>query len=103
MFKTYAFTDDDPYPVLIDTFFHEEAWWLVVSWMANYEGGVRAPERLVRLSGLPFEEVKGKPYRFLLGKVLPRVVLDGKPQAGFIVKKYRYVRHSPTPPELKSS
>ena len=87
VFKTYAFTEDDPYPMLFDTFFHEGAWWLIASWMVNDEGGVRAPARLVRLSGLPFEEVKGKPYRFLLGKVLPRSVLDGKPQAGFIVKK----------------
>jgi hypothetical protein len=57
--------------------------------MANYDGGVRTPERLVRLSGLPFEEVKGQPHRFLLGKVLPRSVLDGKPHVGFIIKKHQ--------------
>ena len=101
VFKTYAFTENDPYPILIDTFFDEGAWWLIASWMANHESGVRVPERLVRLSSLPFEEVKGKPYRFLLGKVLPRSVLDGKPQVGFIVKKHKYFRPGPTPPGLK--
>ena len=101
VFKTYAFTENDPYPILIDTFFDEGAWWLIASWMANRESGVRVPERLVQLSSLPFEEVKGKPFRFLIGKVLPRSVLDGKPQVGFIVKKHKYFRPGPTPPGLK--
>ena len=66
---------------LIDTIWHEGHWWLVGSWLAPHDGGQRLPERLVRLTGLRYEEVKNQPFRFLLNNAIPKSVLDGAERA----------------------
>src|ERR1035437_8378938 len=97
VFKTYLFFEgfDEGNPYLIDTIFHEGAWWLVASWIAQYATRERAPERLVRLTGLHFEEVHGKPYRYLLNNSVPKSVFDGQAQAGYVVATNPVFSRSP--------
>jgi hypothetical protein len=90
VFKTYLFFEgfDEGHPHLVETIFHEGAWWLVGSWLQHHATQTRVPERIVRLTGLQFEEVQGQPYRFLLNNGLPKPVLDGEARAGYVVAMY---------------
>jgi len=87
VFKTYLFFSghDEGHPYLIDTIQHEGAWWLVASWLQSNATAEKIPERLVRLTGLRFQEVENQPYRFFLNNALPKSVLDGKPQDGYVI------------------
>ncbi len=89
VFKSYLFFSghDEGHPYLIDTIFHQGAWWLVASWLQQPTTGQTIPERLVQLDGktIRFQEVKGQSYRFLLNNALPKSVLDGVPQDGFVI------------------
>jgi hypothetical protein len=99
VFKTLLFFEgyDEGHSYLIDTIFYQGAWWLVASWIAQYATSERAPERLVRLTGLRFEEVEGKPHRFLLHNSIPRSVLDGQAQDGYVLATNQVFDDSPDP------
>jgi hypothetical protein len=100
VFKTHLYLADDlalAEPYLVDTIFHKGAWWLVGSWIAQYATRERAPQRLVRLSGLSFDEVEGKPYRFQLHTPIPKSVLDGEAQAGYVLATNPVLSGSPEP------
>lgn len=96
VFKTYLFIDghDEGYPYLIDTIFYKGEWWLVSSWLYNDSATQQIPERLVRLTGLEFEDISGHQYRFLLKNSIPKSVLDGKPQNGYVVSMYPALLHT---------
>lgn len=81
IFKTYLFfaNYDEGYPHLVDTIHHDGFWWLVASWLESNDTGSRVPERLVRLSGLRYQEADEQPYRFLLNEAIPKSVFDGEP------------------------
>ena len=105
VFKTHLYLDDDlalAEPYLIETIFHEGAWWLVSEWIIQYATRERAPLRLVRLTGLSFEEVAGKPYRFELHTPIPKSVLDGQAQAGYVVATNPVLSDSPASNTKKS-
>lgn len=97
--KTYLFFEDfDPgNPYLIDTISLGGQWWLVATWLQSNTTGERTPERLVRLTGLRFEEAHGQPYRFRLHNSVPKSVFDGRAQAGFVVATYQALSQSPPP------
>jgi hypothetical protein len=103
VFKTYLFFEDsdEGHAQLVDTIFHEDSWWLVGSWLAHAPTRTRVPERIVRLSGLRFQEVKGQPFRFLLNNPLPKSVLDGESQAGYVVAMYPGLSGGSPPKEEK--
>jgi hypothetical protein len=61
----------------------EDAWWLVCSWS---DGLHTRPKRAIRLTGLPFEEVKGQPYRFVLSRPLPAGLAANQHVQGFHVR-----------------
>ena len=87
IFKTYLFFSghDEGHPYLIDTIRHEGSLWLVGSWLESNDTGEKIPERIVRLSGLRFQEVENQPYQFLLNNALPKSVLDGQEQEGYVI------------------
>lgn len=60
----------------------EDTWWLVWSWS---DGQRTRPKRAIRLTGLPFEEVKGQPYRFILSRPLPAELAANDHVDGFHV------------------
>jgi hypothetical protein len=104
VFKTHLYLTDDVAlvePYLIDTIFHQGFWWLVATWAAPHAGGARVPEVLVRLTGLSHEEVEGKPYRFFLHNPIPKAVLEGKEQAGYVVAWNQALVRSPAPSTKK--
>ena len=76
IFKTYMFFSDHDQgqSYLIDTIRHEGAWWLVASWLQSNDTGDKYPGRLIRLSGLRYQEVDSEPYRFLLNNSLKRTI-----------------------------
>jgi hypothetical protein len=67
----------------MDTVRLGDAWWLVCSWSDTQQ---TRPKRVIRLSGLQHEEVKGQPYRFVLSRPLPTQVLEAIAVAGFHVE-----------------
>jgi len=89
VFKTYLFFSghDESHPYLIDTVWHEGHWWLVGTWLEHPVTRHRIPERIVQMNGLTvrFQEVEGQPYRFLLNNALPKSVLYGVPQDGYVI------------------
>jgi hypothetical protein len=91
---------DDERSYLVDTIHHDGAWWLVASWKVKQTIKSRAPERLVRLTGLHYEEVQGKPYRFVLNKPLPKDVFDGQERDGYVVATNRAIADG-TPPNTE--
>jgi hypothetical protein len=99
VFKTYLFFSDHDqgHPYLIDTIEHEGALWLVGSWIESHATGKRTPGRLVRLTGLPYQEVEGEAYRFLLNNSIPKAVLDGKEQGEYVVATHPALAHIPGP------
>lgn len=90
VFKTMAYVDDDlalASPIFLDTICHEGIWWLVPAWGVLHSGGGPEPEIVVLLTGLSHEEVHGLQYRFRLHNPIPKSVLEGKAQAGYVVEK----------------
>jgi hypothetical protein len=61
----------------------EDTWWLVCSWS---DGQHTRPKRAIRLTGLPHEEVKGQPYRFVLSRPLPAAITANARLDGFHVR-----------------
>ncbi len=101
VFKTYLFFSDydQGSPYLIDTILHEGRWWLVGSWLEQIATGERIPERLVLLDGqrIRYQEVQGEPYRFVLSNSLPRGVLAGTEQDGYVVATYQALARTQGP------
>lgn len=95
VFKTYLFFSghDEGHPYLVDTIFYEKQWWLVASWIEAQNKSEKIPERLVRLTGLRYQEVDGKEYRFLLNNAIPKSVFDGKEQEGYVIANYPVLEH----------
>jgi hypothetical protein len=87
IYKTYLFFSDfdQGHEYLIDTIHHDGAWWLVGSWLQDNATGARVPERLVRLTGLPHQEMTGQPFRFVLSNSISKSVLEGQEQDGFVI------------------
>lgn len=88
--KTLVFFSgyDEGHSCLIDTVQHEGKWWLVGSWLEAIATRERMPELLVRLEGLQYQGVEGQPYRFVLNNPIPKSVLDGKEQGGYVVVRF---------------
>lgn len=90
VFKTLLFFEgfDEGHAYHVPTIEHDGAWWLVGSWLEHHATQTRVPERIVRLTGLLFQEVRGHPYRFVLNNPLPKSVLDGEELPGYVVAMY---------------
>ncbi len=98
VFKTYLFFSgyDEGHSYLIDTIFYEGEWWLVPNWLGK--GNERKiPVRLIRLTGLKYQEVNDEGYRFLLNNAIPKSVMDGQPQEGYVIRDYPAVEESKGP------
>lgn len=70
---------------LVDTIWHDNAWWLVATWLQDPSTGHKTPERIVRLDGLRYQEVQGQAYRFVLSSAIPIAVFEGTPHEGYEV------------------
>ncbi len=103
VFKTHLFLADHDKgrPYLIDTIFHEGRWWLVGSWLESHDTGERVPERLVLLEILKHREVDHPDYRFWLSTALPKSVLDGTEQEGYVVAMYQGLDDTPGPTDSR--
>ena len=103
VFKTYLFFEgyDENHSYLIDTIQYEGQWWLVGSWFQSHLTDDRVPERLVRLSGLRYQEVQGQPYRFFLNNALPKALLDGQEQPGYVITLYPAVLRTQGPESIQ--
>lgn len=92
VFKTYLFFSgyDEGHPYLIDTIWHKNNWWLVATYLEHHATREKIPDRLVLMDGLTvsFQEVENQPYRFLLNNSLPKSVLDGEPQNGYVIENH---------------
>ena len=99
VFKTYLFISghEDGHPFLIDTIFYENEWWLVSSWLYHDARKEQIPERLVQLTGLQYQEVNLPDHRFLLNNSMPKSVLDGIPQDGYVLANYPALLHTQGP------
>lgn len=97
--KTILFfsDSDDGYVYLIDTIFWQGQWWLVARWLQSNDTGERVPERLVRLTGLSYQDEPGGPARFVLNGGIPKAVLDGEEREGYVVATYPLLAHSQPP------
>lgn len=102
VYKTFLFFSgfDEEHSYLIDTIYFEGAWWLVASWFQARESGERIPNRLVRLDGLKYQEVNDECYRFLLNSSIPKSVMDGKPEEGYLIKQYPAVQEAEGPKSI---
>lgn len=99
IFKTLAFLDEDQGEAhLIDTISYQGRWWLVGGWHQSHATGDRLPATLVLLAGLQHEEVAGHPYRFLLTNEIPKAVLDGEAQDGYVVLNLPAPGNNPVSP-----
>lgn len=89
-FKTFMFFEgfDEGNSYLTDTIWHEGAWWLVAKTFEHTATKERIPDRIVRLTGLRFQETQGEKYRFLLNNAMPKSVFDGVPQEGYVIASY---------------
>lgn len=70
---------------LVDTIWHDNAWWLVSTWLQNQATGHKTPERIVRLSGLRYQELTAEPYRFVLNNAVPISVFEGKQHDAYVI------------------
>ena len=68
----------------LDTVKLDGAWWLVCSWRDQRR---TRPQRVIRLTGLQHEEVKGQPYRFLLSHPLPAELFSDVAVPGYHVEE----------------
>lgn len=90
IFKTFLFFSgfDEGNSYLVDTIFYKNAWWLVSTWIESNDKKEKIPERLIRLSGLRYQEVEGEKYRFLLNNAIPKSVFDGVQQEDYVIEYY---------------
>jgi hypothetical protein len=63
--------------------------------IADFSLGIWATSRIspkdkcsIWVSGLRYQEVADKPYRFLLNNAIPKSVFDGKEQEGYVIADY---------------
>lgn len=58
---------------------HEGALWIVTGWLQHKSRPVRRPIRLIRLTGLLYEEASLRDHNadYLVSRPIPRAVLDG--------------------------
>ncbi len=101
--KTFAFISDtdEVSPHLIDTIFYEDRWWLVGTWLESNATGDRVPETLVLLDALHHQEIEEKPYRFALKPAIPRSVLRGEAQEGYVVAMYQVLYDTQEPTDSR--
>ena len=76
---------DEGYFHLVDTVWHDGAWWLVATKLKDPSTGHEVPERIVRLTGLRYQEAQGQPYRFVLNSAVPISVFEGTPHDKYVV------------------
>lgn len=79
---------DEGFLQRVDTIWYKDAWWLVATAFEDPSTGRKIPDRLVRLTGLPFQEVNELGYRFFLGTAIPISVFEGQPCEGYVVEYY---------------
>lgn len=79
---------DEGFLQLCDTIWYKDAWWLVATAFEAPSTGHKIPDRIVRLSGLPYQEVNGPEYRFLLGTAIPISVFEGQMSEGYVIEYY---------------
>lgn len=64
---------------LCDTIEHEGALWLVPEWLEAPDLKVRKPVRIIRLSGLEYQQFQNPhPADFLLNDPIPKDVFEGR-------------------------
>lgn len=87
VFKAMAFIGESPHPQYLDVVSLSRSWWIVCTWTTDKTTGTRIPARLLQMGGLAlrFQEVSGLPYRFLVSNPIPKSVLDGGTQDGYVV------------------
>lgn len=78
---------------LVDTIFYQNEWWLVSSWLEANDKSDKVPDKIVRLSGLRYQEVDGQRYRFLLSNSIPKSVFEGIAQEGYVVARFPVLEH----------
>lgn len=71
-----------------DTIWYKDAWWLVATAFEDPATGHKIPDRLVRLTGLPYQEVNEPEYRFFLGTAIPISVFEGQIGEGYVIEHY---------------
>jgi hypothetical protein len=59
--------------------------------------GDKIPDRLVRLTGLRYQEVDDQRFRFLLNNAIPKSVMDGNPKEGYVIRQYPSVLETKGP------
>lgn len=86
-FKTMLFFSDfeEGTPRFYPTIWYENAWWIVGTWLESLDKKAAMPEILVRLTGLPHQEVNLLDCRFVLTNSIPKSVLCGKAQDGYTI------------------
>lgn len=59
---------------------HEGALWIVTGWLEHKTRPVRRPIRLIRMTGLAFEELDAAKHGadYMVNQPIPRAVLDGR-------------------------
>src|SRR5438552_15905806 len=72
---------------LIDVIEHDGLQWLVSTWLVDHATGERYPDKVVCLSVLPHQVVEHPHYRYVVTNPLPKSVLDGTEQVGYVVKR----------------
>lgn len=99
VWKTYLFFSDHDQgsPYLIDTIESEGQWWLVGSWLQSNATGERTPERIVLLNTLRYQEVEEETHRFVLNNAIPKSVLEGEAQEGYVVATYQVLDDTQAP------
>lgn len=78
---------DEGYLQLADAIFYKDGWWLVSKWLEDPVSKQRYPERIILLGAenTPYTEADGLEYRFVVSSAIPKSVLDGEPQNGYVI------------------
>ena len=75
--------------VNVDTVFYENAFWLVPNWLGNPVERWQMPRYTIRLTGHAYQEFgpdSDYPADFLLNEPIPKAVLDGEKESGWIIQ-----------------
>jgi hypothetical protein len=92
IFKTMVSDGSSVFPV--DTIEYEGRLWLVMRWLVPPSREWREPERLICISNLNFQDLRGMPNRpadFSLSVPLPKVLFDPIPKLP--IEQYLVVEH----------
>lgn len=62
---------------MFDTIEYEGALWLVTEWMKHNTEAKMRPRRIIRLTGHPFQDVRGqRPHEYLLNVPIPKSLVE---------------------------